>query len=156
MAKKKDADRRQKLLAERAARFESHAAMVTARTGDSRYPQRALNPDGSYSITLHPAANEALREQHELFREKFGRDPDPGDPVFFDPDSDEPTLLAADFFERLLLETADRMDDRELRAMLRACVEVGFLVTERNRHLFSAHEVEAWGEAVERHLQEDA
>lgn len=36
----------------------------------------------------------ALLEEHrQAFREKFGREPGPGDPVFFDPDADEPRRL---------------------------------------------------------------
>ena len=31
-----------------------------------------------------------MRRQLEAFRKKFGRDPGPRDPVFFDPDADEP------------------------------------------------------------------
>lgn len=35
-----------------------------------------------------------LLKQREAFRKKFGRDPGPGDPVFFDPDADEPRPLS--------------------------------------------------------------
>lgn len=34
---------------------------------------------------------EVLAELHRLFREKFGRDPEPDEPLFFDPDQDHPT-----------------------------------------------------------------
>ena len=37
---------------------------------------------------------EILDGQRERFREKFGRDWGPGDPVFFDPDVDEPTPMS--------------------------------------------------------------
>lgn len=36
---------------------------------------------------------DALGEQRLAFIKKFGRDPAPGDPVFFDPDADEPTEM---------------------------------------------------------------
>ena len=36
---------------------------------------------------------EVLEMQRKLFREKFGRDPGPGDPIFFDPDADEPIQI---------------------------------------------------------------
>ena len=39
-----------------------------------------------------PTAAEALQEQFRLFREKFGRDPKPDEPIFFDPDQDQPTM----------------------------------------------------------------
>jgi hypothetical protein len=37
-----------------------------------------------------PTEGEVLAELHRLFREKFGRDPEPGEPLFFDPDQDHP------------------------------------------------------------------
>jgi hypothetical protein len=36
----------------------------------------------------------AMREQLVRFRQKFGRDPGPDDPVFFDPEKDTPTAAA--------------------------------------------------------------
>jgi hypothetical protein len=38
-----------------------------------------------------PTQGEVLAELHRLFREKFGRDPEPDEPLFFDPDQDQPT-----------------------------------------------------------------
>ena len=38
-------------------------------------------------------AAEIARQQIEAFRKKFGRDPGPGDPLFFDHDKDVPTPL---------------------------------------------------------------
>ena len=37
-----------------------------------------------------PTEREVLAELHRLFREKFGRDPESGEPLFFDPDQNEP------------------------------------------------------------------
>ena len=42
---------------------------------------------------MTPRMKELLEQQLERFRKKFGRDPGPGDPVFFDPDADEPTRM---------------------------------------------------------------
>jgi hypothetical protein len=39
------------------------------------------------------AVEQALEEQLQAFRAKFGRDPGPDDPLFFDPDADEPRPL---------------------------------------------------------------
>ena len=39
------------------------------------------------------AVERALEEQLRAFRAKFGRDPGPDDPLFFDPDADEPRPL---------------------------------------------------------------
>jgi hypothetical protein len=45
-------------------------------------------------IKLAPQAIEALLQQREAFREKFGRDWGPNDPIFFDPDADEPVQMS--------------------------------------------------------------
>jgi hypothetical protein len=37
-----------------------------------------------------------LQRQLKAFRKKFGRDPGPGDPIFFDPDAETPQHLDAD------------------------------------------------------------
>jgi hypothetical protein len=42
---------------------------------------------------MPPPAVEIARQQIEAFRKKFGRDPGPDDPLFFDPDKDVPTRL---------------------------------------------------------------
>jgi hypothetical protein len=44
-------------------------------------------------VPMTPRVHEALLEQRKAFIEKFGREPDPNDPVFFDPDKDIPTQM---------------------------------------------------------------
>jgi hypothetical protein len=52
--------------------------------------QTAL-PRGVFPMT--PLVHEALLEQRKAFIDKFGREPGPDDPVFFDPDKDVPTPI---------------------------------------------------------------
>jgi hypothetical protein len=51
---------------------------------------------------MTPRSGAILRRQIELFREKFGRDPGPGDPMFFDPSKVEPAQLLGDYIEDAL------------------------------------------------------
>lgn len=44
---------------------------------------------------LASLAEQAIRDQRQAFRDKFGRDPGPGDPLIFDPDEDKPTAMSA-------------------------------------------------------------
>jgi len=44
-------------------------------------------------VPMTPRVYEALLEQRKAFIEKFGREPGPNDPVFFDPDKDVPTRI---------------------------------------------------------------
>ncbi len=44
---------------------------------------------------LNQEAYESLKKQHEMFLEKFGREPRPDEPIFFDPNNDVPTPLTS-------------------------------------------------------------
>ena len=56
----------------------------------SRGRKRKL-PHGVVPMT--PRVHEALLAQRKAFIDKFGREPGPNDPVFFDPDQDVPTPI---------------------------------------------------------------
>jgi hypothetical protein len=45
---------------------------------------------------MTPRVHDALLEQRKAFIDKFGREPGPDDPVFFDPDKDVPTPIDPD------------------------------------------------------------
>ncbi len=45
------------------------------------------------AVPMSPEVQRAMEGQLQRFREKFGRDPGPDDPVFFDPDADTPQEL---------------------------------------------------------------
>jgi hypothetical protein len=58
-----------------------------------RKPQNPL-PRGVVRMT--PRVHAALLDQRKAFIDKFGREPGPGDQVFFDPDKDVPTSIGAE------------------------------------------------------------
>lgn len=148
--KKPNQQKRAKAEARRAARREKHAKLVVERHGDPNFPQRVRQPDGSYTVTMTPEAKEAILRQMELFKEKFGREPGPDDPLFFDPDADEPTFLtegpAAALSDDELFQLSEHADVDP--AYLFAMREVGYLPIETTQHMFSAHELEVFDEAV--------
>jgi len=47
-------------------------------------------------VPMTPRVHEALLEQRKAFIARFGREPGPGDPIFFDPDKDVPTPIGPD------------------------------------------------------------
>jgi hypothetical protein len=55
---------------------------------------------------LDQESYEAIVQQLKLFKEKFGREPGPKDPIFFDPDCDVPTPLSEAKLKRGLIEAA--------------------------------------------------
>lgn len=158
--RKKNARRRTSGDPRRAAeqRREEHVRLVRERDGDMRYVQSTRTPAGR-QYTWDPESEtgvqmaDMLRRRRALFVEKFGREPGPEDPLFFDADAREPRPLEElDFDWDMIFEAFDATGIDP--AYAEAWRELGYLVTEMNRHTFTAHEVEAWDEAVERHMEE--
>lgn len=152
--------RRRRLAEEEAAR-ERHARLIVERAGDPRFVQQET-VSGGREIRWDAATpggaelSEALKDQLAAFRTKFGRDPGPDDPLFFDPDADEPTPLSVDAWHDSLDEMIGKADQLGIDpAYLKAARELGYLITEPNRHLFSATEVQAWEDAVTKYQDDD-
>lgn len=129
---------------------------MNQRAGDSRFVQRVTDAQGGVTVT--PGEGEgaqvadALRQQEESFRAKFGREMGPDDPVFFDPDADEPVPVDPGKMMAEVRQEAERMTDPQTQAYLLAFADCGYMVTEANQHTFSAHQVDAFIDAVERPL----
>ncbi len=47
-----------------------------------------------------------MKKQLRSFRKKFGREPGPGDPVFFDPDAESPVPISEVKFETEVIKAA--------------------------------------------------
>ncbi|MFE7116056.1 hypothetical protein ACFU99_11620 [Streptomyces sp. NPDC057654] len=134
----------------------------TARSWQMDRPvERLWNADGS-SVVQFSTANpfgqelkEAIDSQLDAFREKFGREPRSEDPLFFDPDADEPAPLSKEYFDGMLLDMAEHADEIGIDpAFLHAWREVGYVVTEENMSLHTTAEVLAFKRAVARHRQD--
>jgi hypothetical protein len=155
----KRARRQRRQLAQEERIREDHARLVVERSQDPRFTQRIHRQDGStvYRWPTDSVQHEQLREMMEgqarRFRDKFGRDPRPEDPIFFDPDADEPRPLELDTVTREMTEGL-RQAGRETGvdpALIEAWCELGYVVTEDNRHLFSVGDILVWEAAVRRH-----
>ncbi|MGW7515156.1 hypothetical protein ACWGJ2_06135 [Streptomyces sp. NPDC054796] len=134
---------------------------TAAEPGRSDRPvERIWNADGSSEVRISadtPHGQEiqkGLRHQKEAFREKFGRDPEPGDPLFFDPDADEPTRLTKEYVDNMMLDMAERAVELGYDpAFIHAWREVGYAVTEETKGMFTTAEVIAFNRALARHRQ---
>ena len=94
-----------------------------------------------------------MEQQLEKFRQKFGRDPGPQDPVFFDAEVDVPQLVDHDKAEEALLTA---MTQAGLAPeLIHAIQRTGRFVTEENSSLLSEEALAEWQAAIEeyRHLQ---
>lgn len=148
---------RRRRLAEDEAVRERHARLVVERADDPRFVQQETFP-GRRRVRWSPETptgaklSEAIEEQLAAFGAKFGRDPGPNDPLFFDPDVDEPTPLPDGAWHDALEEMITKADQIGLDpAYLKAWRELGYIITESNQHLFSAAGVQAWSDAVEKY-----
>lgn len=90
-----------------------------------------------------------LKEQRDAFVRKFGREPRPEDPLFFDPDSDTPRPI--DY---------EKARDQAVEAMVTAGVNprpiyafhrTGLLVTEQNVERLTPQGRREWRAAIEEH-----
>ncbi|MFD8705696.1 hypothetical protein ACFV1W_24330 [Kitasatospora sp. NPDC059648] len=99
-----------------------------------------------------PRPPELIRRRLDVFREKFGREPGPDDPLFFGPDADEPRPMPEERITTMLDEVADIAEQAGIDpAFIHAWRDLGYVVTEDTRHLFSAAEVQAFSDTVKSH-----
>jgi hypothetical protein len=102
---------------------------------------------GYRRIPMNQQMIDILDEQKERFRQKFGRDPRPQDPVLFDDDYDEPRPLSAQKFQRILLDALKEANTRP--EIIFAVEKTGFLVTEYNKYRLTPAEYQQWCDAID-------
>jgi hypothetical protein len=92
-----------------------------------------------------------MQQQFQAFREKFGRDPGPEDPVFFDPNSATPAPIPLETLEHQI--AAVMTNARVSPALIYAYCRTGLIVTEENYRLLSPADRAAWDLAIEEFLR---
>ena len=97
-----------------------------------------------YKIT--PEMEVALKRQLEAFRAKFGRDPGPDDPVFFDTDSATPVPMSDEVVERATVRAMTAIGLSP--AYIHAYSRTGRIVTTKNYPLLSPEERAEWDAAI--------
>lgn len=98
-------------------------------------------------------ADKILRMQLKAFRKKFGRDPGPGEPVFFDPDADTPQPIPKAVMEEGMREVAKLLPPQIAYAYLKTG---GLLLTEDNMDKFSDEDLEEWNAAIDEYYEIEA
>lgn len=94
---------------------------------------------------------EALYLGNSEFQQKFGRDPRPNDPIFFDPDSDEPSPLPPDTLNKIWEQLADAMVCQGVISPEAgyAMKETGMLVREKTKKFMNEDQRREWNRAIE-------
>ncbi|MDA8229962.1 MAG: hypothetical protein M0006_01335 [Magnetospirillum sp.] len=98
-----------------------------------------------------PTIQEAMEENRKAFVEKFGREPEPNDPVLFDPDADTPQPIDPERLQREMLEVlkAAGIPDELIFAYERT----GLMVSELNQHLLSDRDIAEWNAAIDEYFR---
>ena len=119
-------------------------------TKDSFAKTVEIMPDGTRNVSLSPHVAEILEHQREMFREKFGRDPGPGDPIFFDPDADTPQPLPPldpNAVEAVAVEAGVRPE------IAYAIAKTGVFLMKENAHLYSEKDKEQFQAAIDEYRE---
>lgn len=97
-------------------------------------------------VPMNDEALEAMKRQKEAFQKKFGREPGPGDPLFFDPRKDEPVPIDEDYVKGEIVAAMKKAGISP--EYVYAYEKVGVLVTEENHHLVDPEDLQAFEKAV--------
>lgn len=107
---------------------------------------KKLSKDAPMRNSRRPDLAQLLRKQLNAFEKKFGRPPCPNDPIFFDPDADEPRRISSNNFSKPLLVA---MRDAGMpEQMIHASKKTGRLLFEQHKSGYPPHIVAEWDAAV--------
>ena len=101
-------------------------------------------------LDLGPKAMDAIREQRERFRKKFGRDPGPSDPIFFDDDADEPTKTSGVRMEADILDAMRKADTPP--QIVYAYKKTGMIVMESTKDTIPKARLKEWNAAIDEYF----
>ena len=105
-------------------------------------------------IPINHETAEIIAQQKKLFREQFGREPGPDDPLFFDPSVVVPQFLSDESTDEIwksLLQAAGNSGIDP--AIVYAMNKTGRIVTEANLEFLTDSELLEWNDAVNEYRQ---
>jgi hypothetical protein len=97
---------------------------------------------------------ERRAKQEQLFREKFDGEPEPEDPLFFDPDASTPQFCGAESQDKAwtaILRAA--VESGIDRAIVYAMNKTGRIVTKDNAQFLTDAELQEWNDAIDGYHQ---
>jgi hypothetical protein len=89
-----------------------------------------------------------MARQLDAFRKKFGRDPVPSDPLFFDPEKNDPTPISGDEQDAIVANLIQAMVKVGRPEFGYAYARSGYLVSEENHDLIPDEGLRAWDGAI--------
>jgi hypothetical protein len=104
-------------------------------------------------IPISHETAEIIAQQKKLFREQFGREPGPDDPLFFDPGVAAPQFLSDESIDEIWKKLQAAGDSGIDPAIVYAMNKTGRIVTETNVHFLTDAELQEWNDAVDEYHQ---
>jgi len=98
-------------------------------------------------VQRRPELIEILQRQRERFISKFGREPGPKDPVFFDPSANRPFPLNAEVAKQRILEAMQKASIHP--SLIHALQKTGRLVSKENSRFLSKAQLKEWQAAID-------
>lgn len=109
-----------------------------------------LNSRGEKRVPLTPETVELLKQQKQRFVEKFGREPGPNDPVFFDEQATTPQLRDEAAFDAEFDSVLDGAQAAGIDpAIIHACKKTRRMVTAQNMQYLTKEELNEWQAAID-------
>ena len=106
------------------------------------------------SIPINQETAEIIVQQKKLFREQFGHEPGPDDPLFFDPSIAVPQFLSDESTDEIWKSLLQAAGDSGIDpAIVYAMNKTGRIVTETNVHFLADAELQEWNDAVDEYHQ---
>jgi len=125
---------------------------LAERTGCRKRPHR-VGEDGN-TIPINRETAENIAQQTKLFREQFGRDPGPEDPLFFDPAVTTPQFLSGESANEVWSSLLQAAGDSEIDpALVYAMNKTGRIVTQQNMRFLTDADLQEWNDAVDEYHQ---
>jgi hypothetical protein len=111
---------------------------------ESRRLSRRTRSERTVAMTREIA--KAVEDQIQCFRDKFGREPGPDDPLFFDPDADTPQVMTDEKIQKGIIDgmVAAGLDP----SFIYAYQKTGLIPTEDNWDSLSPEDQAEWRAAI--------
>lgn len=105
----------------------------------------------SRTIPMDDTLKALIEPQLEAFKKKFGREPGPNDPIFFDPDADTPQMIPKEKQEKIWTEGLIHLESSGVlsSAEAHAASKVGYILSHPNaKRLAGPLQKKEWNKAV--------
>lgn len=106
------------------------------------------------TVPMTPEVRGAISTQLKAFKKKFGRDPGPTDPVFFDPDADTPQPMNPDKYQADMVRAMSKVGVDA--PTIYAYQKTGLMASKSNWDLLTPSDRAEWQAAIKEYEEKIA